>query len=238
MSIRRHALAAIFCTICASASLAADAPPAPLPDGPWHGRFSCFPAGANPARSAAFGFVVANGTGAANVKLDPSGNLALKFSLDESQHAEISFTAESGEGYLSPLSETAQSELADGALRWVGRWQFYSCVMALLPGPLPPDAEVTAPNDPEGKTSPGSSLRGAKLIAAPNDPEVRTPTTAADNSAPAPAGARDPAVVEVAFWESVKDARDPEELQAYLKRYPSGAFAELAKIRLARIEAK
>lgn len=37
---------------------------------------------------------------------------------------------------------------------------------------------------------------------------------------------------EIAFWESVKDSKNAEELQAYLDAYPDGRFAPLARIRL------
>jgi hypothetical protein len=40
---------------------------------------------------------------------------------------------------------------------------------------------------------------------------------------------------EIAFWESVRDSKDPVELRAYLDRYPNGAFAPLARSRLARL---
>ncbi len=39
-------------------------------------------------------------------------------------------------------------------------------------------------------------------------------------------------VVERAFWDSVKGSGDAEELRAYLKNYPQGRFADLARIRL------
>jgi hypothetical protein len=41
---------------------------------------------------------------------------------------------------------------------------------------------------------------------------------------------------EISFWESVKDSKDPAELQAYLDKYPNGAFSALAKIRLDRLK--
>lgn len=40
---------------------------------------------------------------------------------------------------------------------------------------------------------------------------------------------------EITFWNSVKDSKDPAELQAYLEAYPAGKFAPLAKIRLNRL---
>jgi adenylate cyclase len=38
---------------------------------------------------------------------------------------------------------------------------------------------------------------------------------------------------ELAFWQSVEASDDPKEYQAYLKQFPGGAFAALAKARLA-----
>ena len=37
------------------------------------------------------------------------------------------------------------------------------------------------------------------------------------------------------FWESVEDTEDPEEIHAYLERYPEGTFASLALTRLGRM---
>jgi TPR repeat protein len=41
---------------------------------------------------------------------------------------------------------------------------------------------------------------------------------------------------EVAFWESVRDSDDPAEIEAYLKAYPDGQFAPLARIRLDKLK--
>jgi hypothetical protein len=42
----------------------------------------------------------------------------------------------------------------------------------------------------------------------------------------------DPAGVEVAFWNSIQNDKNPQLFEAYLKRYPTGAFADIAKITL------
>ena len=47
-----------------------------------------------------------------------------------------------------------------------------------------------------------------------------------------PAPGPDPEVVEVAFWNSIKDSRNPAEIKTYLDQYPDGRFAALAKVRL------
>ena len=55
---------------------------------------------------------------------------------------------------------------------------------------------------------------------------------------PAPAApAFDPRQIEMALWNSVKDSKDPAEIQEYLKQYPDGIFAGLARNRLAALKA-
>jgi len=41
---------------------------------------------------------------------------------------------------------------------------------------------------------------------------------------------------EVTFWESVRDSKDVDEIGAYLKAYPDGKFAPLARIRLRALQ--
>ena len=43
----------------------------------------------------------------------------------------------------------------------------------------------------------------------------------------------DDTMVEVAFWETVKDSGKPEMVRAYLEKYPNGEFKPLAEIMLA-----
>ena len=38
--------------------------------------------------------------------------------------------------------------------------------------------------------------------------------------------------IQLAYWSSVKDSRNPALFAAYLKRYPDGIFADLAKIKI------
>lgn len=45
------------------------------------------------------------------------------------------------------------------------------------------------------------------------------------------------APAEISFWESVRDSKNPVELQAYLDQYPNGAFVVLARSRLAALAA-
>jgi len=52
-------------------------------------------------------------------------------------------------------------------------------------------------------------------------------------SVPAHAQASD---TELSFWESVRDSEASEELEAYLKTYPDGTFAPLARLRIERLK--
>lgn len=44
--------------------------------------------------------------------------------------------------------------------------------------------------------------------------------------------------VEMAFWDTVKDSSDKNEMAAYLEQYPEGSFIELARSRLQGLEEK
>jgi PQQ-dependent catabolism-associated CXXCW motif protein len=46
------------------------------------------------------------------------------------------------------------------------------------------------------------------------------------------AAAADPAANDRAFWDQVKDSKNPDELNAYLEKYPEGLYAPLAKARV------
>jgi hypothetical protein len=41
--------------------------------------------------------------------------------------------------------------------------------------------------------------------------------------------------VELAFWDSIKDAELPEMFEAYLEKYPDGEFRALAELRMAAL---
>jgi len=51
-----------------------------------------------------------------------------------------------------------------------------------------------------------------------------------------PTPSRNASATELAFWDSIKNSTDPEDLKLYIKKYPSGAFVELANARLERFE--
>jgi hypothetical protein len=41
----------------------------------------------------------------------------------------------------------------------------------------------------------------------------------------------DPEAIELSYWETIKDSKNPEDFKAYLEQYPNGRFASLARIR-------
>jgi Caspase domain/Domain of unknown function (DUF4189) len=46
----------------------------------------------------------------------------------------------------------------------------------------------------------------------------------------------DPASVEFAFWDTIKGSNNPRLFDAYLNRYPAGAFADIARIRIEELK--
>src|SRR6266849_4995667 len=80
----------------------------------------------------------------------------------------------------------------------------------------------------KGKQRPwqNSSLEGDFYFVPP-------PASAAAPSAPAAAAA---ASLEGLFWDSIKASRNPADFKAYLAKFPSGLFAELARNRVAMLE--
>jgi hypothetical protein len=75
-------------------------------------------------------------------------------------------------------------------------------------------AHVKAPTAPAPPTSGGAA------------PLPQTNTATATSPGPAPVNP------EVVFWNSIKNEKNPDLFEAYLKRYPDGAFADLARIAL------
>ena len=71
-----------------------------------------------------------------------------------------------------------------------------------------------------------ASAEPAKAAAAPEKGRHRRA-----GSAPVSGGN----AVELEFWRSVKESNKPEELNAYLTRYPDGAFSGIARARIAAL---
>jgi hypothetical protein len=78
-----------------------------------------------------------------------------------------------------------------------------------------------------------SSLKGDFAF---NSAAARGQAGTASASAPSGASADLALTVELQFWLSVKDSSRPDEVKAYLDRYPRGTFAPLARSRLESLE--
>jgi len=77
----------------------------------------------------------------------------------------------------------------------------------------------------EGKQTPweSSSLEG--------DFYFSSTTNSTTNVAKNPPAIFDPATIELSFWETIKNSKKVEDYKAYLRKYPNGQFADLARIR-------
>src|SRR6185295_6198406 len=75
--------------------------------------------------------------------------------------------------------------------------------------------------DPEGTT---------ELASVETDPSIEQVSA---NTGPSLADEDKADAVELVFWQSLQASKDPAEYRAYLDRFPGGAFAELAQVRLA-----
>ena len=93
------------------------------------------------------------------------------------------------------------------------------------------DVELLLEQMAEAKNRVTSSLTG-DLVVNPtvNVTTAPRPAPTASVSAPPPAPDR-----EGLFWMSIKDGTDPAAFEAYLKQYPQGTFAVLARQRLASV---
>jgi hypothetical protein len=69
------------------------------------------------------------------------------------------------------------------------------------------------------------------LVSTKSEPVISVRPAVITEQTPPPAPAAD-AAVEVAFWNSIRNEKNPQLFEAYLKRYPNGAFADIAKITL------
>jgi adenylate cyclase len=78
----------------------------------------------------------------------------------------------------------------------------------------------------------GRKLEPAELESSSTRNEAEVPSL----QEAVPSAEVDPRTVEPAFWDSVKDTMRASEYEAYLERYPDGAFVALAQARLQAIE--
>ncbi len=82
-----------------------------------------------------------------------------------------------------------------------------------------------------------AALRASETAQLPGDapraaePAKRKSQPRALSAKPKAADSNDPNSLELALWESIKDSDDPEDFNYYLRKFPNGKFAELARTR-------
>lgn len=80
-------------------------------------------------------------------------------------------------------------------------------------------------------------IRIFRVIFDPEADSDTAPSEPAEDRPPTPSETLDPVAVniELTFWKSVKDSKDPAMFEAYLEKYPEGEFKTLAEIQLAKL---
>jgi hypothetical protein len=76
-----------------------------------------------------------------------------------------------------------------------------------------------------------SSLVGAFYFSG-NSATSNTASGSDKNTTPPPVN---PTTIELSFWDSIKNSTSAEDFNAYLRKYPNGEFADLARIRAANL---
>ena len=77
-------------------------------------------------------------------------------------------------------------------------------------------------SDPKGRNA-------TQTVIVQANPTIHTP------AAPAPAPTASSGDADTDFWDTLKGQSDPDGLEEYLIRFPSGKFSGLARTRLARL---
>ena len=80
----------------------------------------------------------------------------------------------------------------------------------------------------------GRGTPPAPQIAVNRPPQIKSVATPPSMPSEQKQAAIDPAQLELAYWQSIKDLQDPADFKAYLQQYPTGTFAALARARLAK----
>ncbi|MDQ7247484.1 caspase family protein [Dongia sedimenti] len=104
---------------------------------------------------------------------------------------------------------------------------------AIKDSKAPDDFAAYLEKYPTGDFAALARIRVKQLGAAPAAPVPAAETIQAQPADRSPDLSAD---IELTYWNSVKDVAEKEGFQAYLKKYPKGHFADLARARLADLE--
>jgi formylglycine-generating enzyme required for sulfatase activity len=87
---------------------------------------------------------------------------------------------------------------------------------------------VTAQDNPQPKPKPKPATTAPAPKPTTARPKATTPKRTRTSGGGGTTASRD---AEVVFWDSIKNSNDPEDYKAYLRKYPNGTFADLARRR-------
>jgi len=76
------------------------------------------------------------------------------------------------------------------------------------------------------------SASSGGTVKKPSAPEVR------ESEPKVPKGRQSLLELELEFWKSIKNSKEPDEFEAYLEEFPEGKYARLAKIKIKKLKQK
>ncbi len=86
--------------------------------------------------------------------------------------------------------------------------------------------------NPAFQTAVDQTLVAANESPAPSPTKPASPPPSPTPSNPIPERTASAGIDEAALWNSIKDSKDPEDFHYYLRTYPTGRFADLARSRV------
>lgn len=129
------------------------------------------------------------------------------------------------------------SSIGDSAVFDLSRWNGDPDDPSLDPLFFAVDRMVNAARTSVGGAEEEAYTPAPRQRTAPVPPPAPPPQPSYTRAAPAPAP--DPLGAEAEHWRMIRDSRDPTDFMDYLARYgPTGAFAEVAELRLKQLTAR
>ncbi len=110
---------------------------------------------------------------------------------------------------------------------------FVAVALAIVPAPASINHEAMSPQGKGGTIKPVPTPTPRRAA-----PKRSNPTGSRANSGNQSAKPKEDEAkaTERTYWESIKNSNDPEDFRAYLRSYPNGVYADLARNRLNAIE--
>jgi TPR repeat protein len=149
-------------------------------------------------------------------RVEPEGDMLVAYA------AEAGSTAEDGDTPNSPFATALTRRLVTPGVE-----------IRILFGQVRDD--VLAETGQRQRPAIYGSLGGEGFYFVP-PPGSSVAVSVTPSSGAAGGGRLDPQAIELAYWQSVAASDDPKQLNAYLARYPKGAFADIAHAKLAALK--